>query len=275
MDRRVRLVRQRDVCQYEAGRRELPGRPLPPILGPLAARLTVLGCAPTPEPLLALTYDDGPDPVMTPAILDALAAHGAQATFFVLLTQARAHPQIVRDIVARGHDLGLHGDDHVRMSTLSTAEATRRVRDARRELEGIAGAPVRLYRPAYGALTAAQVVALRLAGLEIVLWSCWARDWERSTPGEVADRAVEAAHPGGIMLLHDASEGPARVTLPADFDRGAITAAALPRLHADGYRLVTVSRLLDLAPEGRMRWGESRAEAREAVVATERAAAAG
>lgn len=271
----VRLIRQREVCRYEEGPRELPSRALPPVLGHVASRLTVLGCAPTDQRVLALTYDDGPDPVQTPAILDALEAVGARATFFVLLTQARAHPAIVRDIVARGHELGLHGADHVRVSTLHLGDGLRRVLDGRRELEAIAGTRVRLYRPAYGALTLPQIVAARLAGLEIVLWSCWIRDWEATTVAETADRAVAAAHPGGIMLLHDASEGPALVAMPSDFDRAAVTADFAARLVADGYTLTTVSGLLERAPQGRMRWGESRASAQAAAADTARVTAGG
>ena len=111
----------------------------------------------TERPELVLTYDDGPDEETTAAILDVLAQHGATATFFVLLTRVREQPELLREIVARGHEIGLHGTDHRRMTTIGRREARARLVDGRAELEGAAGTPVRWYRPPYGAQTLSDV----------------------------------------------------------------------------------------------------------------------
>ena len=99
---------------------------------PALLPLSSVACVATEQRVVALTYDDGPDPENTPAVLDALAAFGATATFFVLADRAEKHPELLRRIVAEGHDVGLHGEDHTRLSTLSAREALTRIRRGRR-----------------------------------------------------------------------------------------------------------------------------------------------
>lgn len=267
MSGRSVLIRQRYACAYEEGPRELP--PTPAVLRwgrPLLAPATVLACAVTSEPVLALTYDDGPDPATTVPVLDALAAAGVRATFFVLAEQAQAHPEVLRRIVADGHELGLHGWDHRRLTTVPFADAMGSIRRARRVVEELAGVRIRLFRPAYGAQTRAMAVTTRALGLDVVLWSAWAKDWTDEPTSVLLERAVGAAHPGGIMLLHDAAAGIDRGlgggmveggALPV-FDRGALSAGLIAQLRERGYRFETVSGLADAAPTGRMLWAEKR-----------------
>ncbi|MDO5712379.1 MAG: polysaccharide deacetylase family protein [Micrococcales bacterium] len=264
------MIRRRYACAYEEGPRQQGATPALLRWGrPMIAPVTVLACAVTQEPVLALTYDDGPDPQTTPAVLDALAAGGAQATFFVLAEQAQAHPQVLRRIVADGHELALHGWDHRRLTTLPFAEAMGSIRRARRVVEDLVGVRLRLFRPAYGAQTMAMAVATRALGLDVVLWSAWARDWTAEPTDVLLERAAGAAHPGGILLLHDAAAGvgggmgsltgSTAVAAPI-FDRGALTAGLLEQLSARGYRFETVSGLRSVAPAGRMLWAERRRE---------------
>ena len=256
------LIRQRYACAYEQGPRPLP--PTPAVLrwgSPILAPATVLACAVTEEPVLALTYDDGPDPATTGPVLDALAGRGVKATFFVLAQQARTHPEVLARIVDDGHELGLHGWDHRRLTTMPFTMAMTSIRRARRVVEDLAGVRVPLFRPPYGAQTRAMAVATRMLGLDVVLWSAWARDWTDEPTDVLLERAVGAAHPGGIMLLHDAAAGvgggmgapgsPAPV-----FDRGRLTAGLLARLSESGYRFETVGGLRRSAPAGRMLWAE-------------------
>ncbi|MGV1008022.1 MAG: polysaccharide deacetylase family protein [Dermatophilaceae bacterium] len=233
---------------------------------PLLPAVTVLGCASTSQRLVALTYDDGPHPVHTPAVLDALAGAGAHATFFVLLQAARAHPDLVRRIVDEGHEIALHGVDHSRVSATATVPSVRRILGARTELEQLAGVPVRLYRPAYGAITMPQLVALRLARLDVVLWSAWAQDWRNDPVETLTERVTNALHAGGILLLHDASAG-----LPVDtdgvadeptFDRGELTRRLLVGVAERGFEPVTVGQLKGAAVQGRAIWFESARHAR-------------
>ncbi|MDO5697876.1 MAG: glycosyltransferase [Dermatophilus congolensis] len=268
------LVRQRDASAYASRRGRIDGVTVPRIIGHAVKSLTALSCAVTDEPVVALTYDDGPDSLQTPAILEALDSAGVKATFFVLLPAAQEHPDLVREILRRGHDLGLHGADHDRLSALSTSEVIGRIRAARAELEQIAGRPITLYRPAYGALTTAQVLAVRALGLEIVLWSVWAEDWADNPVEEMIDRAAEGAHPGGIVLLHDGAQGSAATDMPADFPKPRLTSELIARLRERGYRFAPVSELMTL-PAGRVRAGESGREARRIVLheSTEQASA--
>src|SRR5215210_9112284 len=141
---RAVLVRRRYVCDYEAGERPLPrpdallrhGRPglLP---------LSSVACVATEERVIALTYDDGPDPERTPGVLDALAEAGARATFFTLVDRAADYPDLIRRVAADGHEIGLHGEDHTRLTNLTFREALRRIRRGKRRLEELIGQPVK------------------------------------------------------------------------------------------------------------------------------------
>ena len=152
---------------------------------------------------IVLTFDDGPDPVQTPLVLRSLEAHGASATFFVLMSRTRRRPELVREIVAEGHEVGLHGPDHVDLTEFSYREALTRTADAKSELEEITGKPVRWFRPPYGRLGPSSLLAVHRAGLSVALWSASAWDWLPSSPTERWEVVLGAARPGAIFLAHD------------------------------------------------------------------------
>lgn len=161
----------------------------------------------TREPEIVLTFDDGPDPVGTPAVLDALAAHGATATFFVLLTRARRHPDLVERVCREGHEIGLHGVDHQPLPRFPYAEARARTASAARELEALTGLPVRWFRPPYGAQTPLSWLATRRAGLVPVLWGPTTWDWRDVPQDDRVRKAQEGARAGAVVLGHDAFAG--------------------------------------------------------------------
>lgn len=150
-----------------------------------------------------LTFDDGPQPGWTEAVLDALARGGAQATFFVLGERVAEAPELVECAVAEGHEIGLHGDRHLRHSEygLDAIEA-----DARRTLERLERLGVRpaRWRAPWGVETAdTRAVAQRL-GLELVGWTVDPHDWLGDSADEMLARCgAEAAEPGAVVLLHD------------------------------------------------------------------------
>lgn len=223
----------------------------PRFLAGIAADSLGTFCVSTADPVFALTYDDGPHPHHTPRILDALAAHGAHATFFVLAGPAAAHPEIVRRIVEQGHEIALHGADHRSLLEQSTRDALRAISDSRRLVEDIAGVPVRLYRPPYGQHTLAQARAVHRRGLDLVVWSGDARDWLHDLETAIVDRAWDAIFPGAILLLHDDRADPETMA-PADsfpsFDRAVVTDELLNRARSSGFRAVSAGELLSRYP---------------------------
>jgi peptidoglycan/xylan/chitin deacetylase (PgdA/CDA1 family) len=150
-----------------------------------------------------LTYDDGPTPNVTDRLLPVLAEGGATATFFVLLTRVRQQPGLLHEVLAAGHEVGLHGPDHRRLTTLPPETMLSRFRDAKAELEDLAGVPVRWSRPPYGAQDRASWRGARDAGLTPVLWSVTCRDWETHPPEDYL-AGLRASDPAGsIVLMHD------------------------------------------------------------------------
>jgi peptidoglycan/xylan/chitin deacetylase (PgdA/CDA1 family) len=162
----------------------------------------------TARPHLVLTYDDGPDPPGTEAVLTALAEHRATATFFVLVARARRHRRLLNEIAAAGHEIGLHGIDHRRLTGLPAREVLRRTAAGRAELEDLLAAPVRWFRPPYGAQLPVTWWAIRRAGLTPVVWGPTAADWLPLPEPELAARAMVGAAPGAILLAHDGWPGP-------------------------------------------------------------------
>jgi peptidoglycan/xylan/chitin deacetylase (PgdA/CDA1 family) len=152
---------------------------------------------------VALTFDDGPHPVGTPALLAVLGELSATATFFVLTDRVAADPGSVRDALAAGHEIGLHSDVHEAMSSLPVQECASRLRDARRRLEDVVQVPITLHRPPYGMTSVASLRAAKQAGLDVVLWSHDPRDWDVDSSFGLADRISRCLTPQAIVLLHD------------------------------------------------------------------------
>lgn len=222
-----------------------------PFVGPLGS----IRGARTREPLVALTFDDGPSPSATPAILDTLARHRARATWFVLLDRAEAHPDLVRRMLDEGHDVGLHGADHRRLTRLEPHALRKHIGDAARRLAVLTGRPTRWFRPPYGAQDLRSFIAARRSGLDVVVWSADCADWEQHPESEIARRAVAGAAAGGVLLLHDALA--ADPELPArepTLDRPRIVDLVLAGLHERSLRAVSMSELLSGRRAHRTAW---------------------
>lgn len=196
---------------------------------------------PHSRPAVALTFDDGPDPEWTERIASELEAFGARGTFFVLAVQARRHPDIVRRLADRGHEIALHGFDHRHLWLMGPREACERLREATAILEGLLGGHHRpcFYRPPWGHFNLAAVRCARDLGMQVVLWSAAPPDWVRRTrPEALAQRIAAALRPGAIIDLHDGGPpGRARTLCEA-------LPAVLQRARASGLRCVTLSELL-------------------------------
>ena len=201
----------------------------------------ILGIAPARAGnRVAITFDDGPDEKHTRAILELLERGGHRATFFVIGRRAEAAPELLADLVRRGHGLGNHSWEHAH--TTPFQHPTKLAADLARaqELMARAGARVRFFRPPIGLLSPRVVEAARRTHLLLVGWSATARDGRASTTAdEAAARLIAAARPGAILVLHDAAERGGREPVAA-----AALTALLSALQARGLRSVTLDELI-------------------------------
>jgi peptidoglycan/xylan/chitin deacetylase (PgdA/CDA1 family) len=173
---------------------------------------------------VALTFDDGPHPEGTPAILEVLAAAGARATFFVVGEQVERRPALAARIVAEGHVVALHGYRHRLQLRLPAAAVAADISRGVAVVQEATGAALRLHRPPYGIYSPAALRAVREAGLAPLLWSRWGKDWRKfTTPARITRRATRGLIPGDVILLHDADFYSAR-------DSHRRTAVALKRI---------------------------------------------
>jgi peptidoglycan/xylan/chitin deacetylase (PgdA/CDA1 family) len=157
---------------------------------------------------VALTFDDGPDPDGTPAVLDELERLGLQATFFTLGSAARRYPELVIEVLARGHAIGTHGFDHTHHLLRPPGWAKRDLERAAAALADLGVCP-RWFRPPYGQATGDTLFEARRRGWQTMLWSAWGREWATADPDEVSARVVCRVAPGSIVLLHDSdAHGP-------------------------------------------------------------------
>jgi len=171
------------------------------------------------QPVVALTFDDGPHPSGTPAVLDALQAAGARATFFLVGEQVRRWPALAARIAAEGHAIALHGDRHRTLLRVAPATLARDLDRGHDTLAQATGAPPTLYRPPYGVFSAAGLVIARRRGWTPILWSRWGRDWTpRATPEGIAALVTADVKCGDVLLLHDADHYSARDSWEATAD---------------------------------------------------------
>jgi peptidoglycan/xylan/chitin deacetylase (PgdA/CDA1 family) len=188
---------------------------------------------------VALTFDDGPDPVWTPRLLDALGQAGVRGTFFLVGERAERAPALVRRMVAEGHEIGNHSWSHRSLWMCGPRVTAREIGRAHDRLASLTGVPPRHFRPPWGMVNAAMFPALRRVGERCVFWSLQPEGRRpRSAQRQVAD-VLGRAHPGAIVDLHDA-EGtpgaPARLlqALPA----------MLAGLRERGYTFSTIADLI-------------------------------
>lgn len=169
---------------------------------------------------VALTFDDGPDPESTPRFVEVLAAHRVRATFFLLGSMLARAPHLAGDLTAAGHEVAVHSWSHRNLLTCDPYRTYRELARTRDLVAAASGHSPRFFRPPYGVLTTAALVAARRLDLTPVLWTCWGRDWTRTASPESVLRTVRAGlGGGGTVLLHDADHtcapGAWRATLGA------------------------------------------------------------
>lgn len=166
----------------------------------------------------ALTFDDGPDPDATPAVLDALDRTGVRATFFVLGTQVESHLDLAQHVIHRGHELALHGYHHERQDRIAPDRSAEDLRRGYSVLHERLGVQCRWYRPPYGKMSAAAEQACTSLGMTVVYWSTWGLDWEKINAARIAEIVCGQLDDGGIILLHDSARYARRTSAAATAD---------------------------------------------------------
>lgn len=213
--------------------RALAGSFLPPP-GPAKARTGALGVR-----AVALTFDDGPYPVVTPLLLQTLRDAHVRATFFLIGRDAEQYPDLTRAIAADGHEIADHTLTHPDLDELSDAAVTRELLEGAATLGRIAPDPAerRLFRPPHGRYTVATLRAAQAAGFDTVLWSDDPGDWRAVPTAALRDHVVARATVPEILLLHSGRQA---------------TVAMLPEVIAafkrSGYAFVTAGELLRTSP---------------------------
>jgi peptidoglycan-N-acetylglucosamine deacetylase len=153
---------------------------------------------------VALTFDDGPDPVSTPRFLDLLEKLDVRATFFVLGDQLARHKWIGRSMAAAGHEVAVHGWSHTPAISYTVARVRRDLSRTSDLIAETTGARPQWFRPPYGFLSTPALIAARQTGLVPVLWGSWAKDWQASaTPSSVVSTIARCGETGTTVLLHD------------------------------------------------------------------------
>lgn len=193
----------------------------------------------------ALTFDDGPDPVFTPRLLDALDAAGAGATFFVVGERIPGNEELLAEIERRGHEIALHGMTHRRHDGLDEAEARAELEDGLVAIAAAGVARPRWYRPPYGGSSPALGRFCGELDLGLAYWSTWGQDWEPLAASRIAELVLRDLDDGAVILLHDSPLYAERE------DAGPTIEAIAPIAAAAGekqLRLRTLSDALDAGP---------------------------
>jgi peptidoglycan-N-acetylglucosamine deacetylase len=178
---------------------------LAPVYPPAAAALNLPRTITTPSAGVALTFDDGPHPEGTPAVLEALARENARATFFVVGEQVQRRPALVAEIVAAGHLVAVHGYHHRLQLRLGGGEVRADIERGIEVVRDAIGIDVAWHRPPYGVYSPAGLKFVRESGMRPLLWSRWGKDWRKfTTPARIAARATREIGAGDVILLHDA-----------------------------------------------------------------------
>jgi len=189
---------------------------------------------------VALTFDDGPDPVVTPQVLDLLDAAGARASFFCIGTAARAHPDLVRDIARRGHSVENHTERHaLNFATYGIGATRREIVAAQATLAPLAGRPPAFFRAPFGLRSPFLAPAIRGLGLTYLSWTRRALDGARGDPAAGLARLTRGLAAGDILLMHDGRCARDRDGRPVVL---AILPALLDELAARGLRSVSLPR---------------------------------
>ena len=199
----------------------------------------VVHSVPSSGKVVALTFDDGPDPRFTPQILAILRQYHVHATFFMVGRQIEKYPALAQAVATDGNCIGNHTYSHPNLPLASHAQVTRELARCEQLIEQTTGTRTHLFRPPGGMLNRTVIHQVEQQGYRTILWTVSADHHDAPTPALMAARVLQHAHPGTIILCHDGT-----------FDSRWMDVAATPLIIAElqqqGYRFVTIPELLAL-----------------------------
>jgi len=204
----------------------------------------------TQQPLIALTFDDGPHPIYTPQLLEVLQKYGAKATFFMVGESAMKYPEIVKQVILAGHAVGNHTWNHLSLPLISGRERRKQFRDCAKVLSW--DGP-KLLRPPYGDQNIWSCLDAWLLGYKVITWRVNGNDWLDHEPQWIAENIIKQVRPGDIILLHDALQQP---NIKSAIDRSNTIIAVdivLNRLSGQ-YRVVGVPELFKSGKPHKQNW---------------------
>ncbi|ANW02906.1 chitooligosaccharide deacetylase NodB [Bradyrhizobium icense] len=188
-----------------------------------------------------LTFDDGPDPLFTPDVLDVLAEHRVPATFFVIGAYAADRPKLIRRMIAEGHEVANHTMTHPDLSRCELTEVQHEILTASRVIKmACPQAGLRYMRAPYGMWSEEVLTTSARAGLAALHWSVDPRDWSRPGVNAIVDAVLASVRPGAIVLLHDGCppEELGRATHARVRDQTVLALSHLiPALHERGFSI--------------------------------------
>ncbi|WP_235941746.1 polysaccharide deacetylase family protein [Paenibacillus puerhi] len=202
------------------------------------ARDEVVWNVDTDQKLIALTFDDGPNPVYTPQILDLLKAYEAKGTFFVLGKRVQMYPAIAIREVNEGHEIANHTFDHHYLKHVRPERLVQEIRQTQEVIFDITEQLPHVFRPPGGFYNDQLLSSMKEANLTVVMWSWYqdTQDWRKPGTDKIVNQVLSNVHNGDIVLFHDL-EGDCTQTVEA-------LKIILPELKARGYQFVTVSDLI-------------------------------
>jgi peptidoglycan/xylan/chitin deacetylase (PgdA/CDA1 family) len=151
------------------------------------------------EKAISLTFDDGPDLRFTPQVLDVLKRYGVKATFFLIGTKAKEHPDIVKRIVKEGHAIGNHSFSHPLFTKLDMNRFSQEIEQTEDVLQALTGSRPKLIRPPYGVINEEQLLWVQARGMTVVNWNVDSLDWKSLGEAEVSNNILGHTNAGAIV----------------------------------------------------------------------------
>ncbi|WP_433160786.1 polysaccharide deacetylase family protein [Kribbella sp. CA-247076] len=204
-----------------------PPNPAPPAAAAAPAQVAL------PAKYVVLTFDDGPDPVYTPQVLDILAKYDAKATFFEVGQKVTQHPALTKRIHDAGHSVQNHTWTHADLRKLSAAALIRQLQSTDRSISAQTGVVPRCVRPPYGAMNSAVARHAKALRKKLVIWDVDSRDWTKPGTAAIVKRVLAGVRNGSVILMHDGGGNRSQTV--------AALPAILKALKANGYGFRTLT----------------------------------